>query len=325
MEPIKMSTLLALLKNEDQQQATLDQYFELKEDGAFSFSYQLKEGVELIEDVEPEGERSVHNIVMHTANWISRKIRQKRYHRAIKQNPSLIRVVSEGDSWFQHPHPKVKDLIDYLMNSDEFAVYSFGAGGDELRNMLKEEEYLHAIQEEQPEFLLMSVGGNDILGPNFKNYIKAAGTYETAPVGTHPDRFLEALLHIQLEEVKGMLNLIFVKLNRLFPDLKIIIHGYSYIFPGQKKNKGWVGRFMIEKGMTEQADRQATINRMIDIFNDLVQDVASKHQQVHYIDFRKQPLPENKWYDEIHPSSEGYAVYGAMLRERLLELSERGV
>jgi hypothetical protein len=134
MEKIKINQaeLEALLVNEETTEATLEKYFDFEFDKPFSAAYKLKPNVEVIYNIpkNAEGvtERGLSEFLMKTANKLSRNKRRRRYKKMLKENPDAIRVVSEGDSWFQHPHPKVKDTIDHL--SDRFAIYSVGAAGD---------------------------------------------------------------------------------------------------------------------------------------------------------------------------------------------------
>ena len=119
-------------------------------------------------------------------NWNSRKGRYQKYKRFKRQNPTHAKIVSEGDSWFQHP--LVFDVIDHLL--DWFPIYSLGAGGDTLRNMhTKPGRLLKAINQESPSILLISAGGNDILGdPQFGGFLNeyTPGFKE----GENPERFL---------------------------------------------------------------------------------------------------------------------------------------
>ncbi len=327
MEPIKLSELTALLENDDTCDEALEKYFDLHFKGPFAGEYQLKEGVEVLPETDGPATRGgggLMELIKDIANQVARNKRNRKYHRTIKKEPHRIKVVSEGDSWFQHPLPKVREVIDHLIDTPDFAIYSLGAGGDELKNMFKEEEYQEVILRENPDFFLLSAGGNDVLGTNFHKYIKNPGTYPAAPVGTDPKRFIDDLYFIQMEEVVGIFKLTFQKLLQLKPNLQILTHGYSYIIPENNQNKGWVGRYLIDKGITVHQDRQAVINLMIDIFNEELQKAIEPFDQVHFVDLRQFTLPGEYWHDEIHPNSKGFRVYANMFSQKMLEL-KRGL
>jgi len=62
---------------------------------------------------------------------------------------------------------------------------------------------------------------------------------------------------------------------------------------------------MIEKGIQDQEDRVAIIREMLDQFNTVLSKIASEYPRVHYVDLRN-TVRTDHWYDEIHPSSDGY-------------------
>jgi hypothetical protein len=65
-------------------------------------------------------------------NALARECRQKKYQEKIASGFSGVKIVSEGDSWFQFPF-LLKDVIDWL--SDDYAIWSLDAAGDTLANM----------------------------------------------------------------------------------------------------------------------------------------------------------------------------------------------
>src|SRR5690606_30178967 len=92
-----------------------------------------------------------------------------------------IRIVTEGDSWFNYP-TKLKDVVDHLF--DEFSIFSLCYGGDWLSNIYQEREYLTALRLYKPDVFLISGGGNDLVGNKrmsrevLKKYKKGAGVMD---------------------------------------------------------------------------------------------------------------------------------------------------
>ena len=74
-------------------------------------------------------------------------------------------ILAEGDSWFQFPIC-VKDIIDWLIKEDNFAVYCIAAGGDWIANIIYEEKYIEELSVHALDVFLMSGGGNDMVGGN---------------------------------------------------------------------------------------------------------------------------------------------------------------
>ena len=86
-----------------------------------------------------------------------------------RADPENVTIVAEGDSWFQYPSlfsgfDPVKDVIDWLIDDDRMAVFSLAAGGDWLSNILYTGEYIEALPRIAPDVLLISGGGNDMVG-----------------------------------------------------------------------------------------------------------------------------------------------------------------
>jgi hypothetical protein len=109
--------------------------------------------------VDDEGTEA--DVAMRFFNAMSKRRRQKKYLKKIEDGWSGLRIVSEGDSRFQYPF-LLRDVIDQLF--DEFAIYSLGAAGDLVQDMLDQDEILQAVRQHNPHVVLISGGGNDLLG-----------------------------------------------------------------------------------------------------------------------------------------------------------------
>ncbi|MBB4080542.1 hypothetical protein GGR28_003176 [Lewinella aquimaris] len=87
-------------------------------------------------------------------------------HREKKGN---IVVLAEGDSWFQFPTTYfgidgVKDILDWLIEDEHYAVRSLAAGGDWFSNIFHSGEYIEELPKVSPDVFLVSGGGNDLVG-----------------------------------------------------------------------------------------------------------------------------------------------------------------
>lgn len=108
-------------------------------------------------------------------NQKDRTFRNKVFKRKIrdghKKNPNNITILAEGDSWFQFPRvylniDPVKDIVDWLIGEDQYAVCSLAAGGDWFSNILHSGEYIEELPKVSPDVFLLSGGGNDLVGNN---------------------------------------------------------------------------------------------------------------------------------------------------------------
>jgi hypothetical protein len=290
---IRESELQALLDNEETAEQALATYFDVDDSTPFAPVYTLKPEVELLG--EP-GERAfgLRDAVVAIANALSRRSRVKRYAQIVEQHPDRLRLIAEGDSWFEHP--LVEDTIDHLFN--HYAVYSVGAGGDELGNMFQQNEYLSAIEAQGAQGLLLSGGGNDLLGDRFASYLK-----EFSP-GCDPRRFLTDEFFARVQDMIRIYETIFDSMLRLKPEVPIFCHGYDFVIPQGKEGK-WLGQPMGKKGITDPEDQRAIIHTIIDEFDGQMAALAGRFENVVFVDLRG-TVREDHWHDEIYPDSPGF-------------------
>ncbi|GAB4042106.1 caspase family protein [Spirosoma jeollabukense] len=313
---VEQTTIQAMLSDDRLMDFALGLYFDNAPDDKLA-NIQLKSVLQDLTANVPLREKGIFGEWgLALANKIARARRNQRYKRTLKEFPDRIKLVSEGDSWFQHP--LVSDTIDHL--SAHYAIYCVAAAGDTLRNITMPigappiEEYLNAIEEQQPRVFVLSGGGNDILGEQFRRYIKAG-----VPAGSAPEAYLDNLLASDLDSLQAMYRTLFQTLQAKRPDLPILVHGYDYVIPLSVTNKGWLGRYMIEKGITDNDTRKAILHYILDEFSRRLKDVAKDFPMVSYIPTLG-TVPDNEWYDEIHPNGEGFARVAEKFKVRIDEL-----
>ncbi len=266
--------------------------------------WKLKKGL-----VVPEDEKGLFDdIKMWLGNKVETAQRRKRY-RNLKKDPNRLRLVAEGDSWFQYPII-LQDTLDQLYKC--YAIRSFAEAGDTLENYLKEKEYLDAIGEEGVEFFLVSGGGNDVLGDQFQYFLRE--TPDNAD-GT-PRKYLNQKMFDQLDRLDALYTQMFNELFDRYPDLHILVHCYDYLIPvdtdipANKKKSSWTGKHMIEKGIVPQEEREELIRFIVDEFAGRLATLAQKSEfkdRVTFVDTRGL-VPRTLWFDEIHPTNAGYQI-----------------
>lgn len=308
---VRQSDLDAMLADPVTADFALGLYFEANVDKAMQPAYTLKPGIQLVG--EKEGEKGfIQDRVIDLANSWARSRRNRHYQEMLKKYPAKVRIVSEGDSWFQHP--LVTDIIDHV--SRLYPVYCVAAAADTLRNYVsarykRGEYFLDTLQKEQPSFFLLSGGGNDILGSQFRGYLNE-NPGNDLPEGEDPRRFLKDSLFDELKSLMDIYRTLFNHLKSEYPQLCVIVHGYDYPVKLNDARKGWLGKYMIEKGIDRPGDRKAAIRLIMDTFNELLKQVADEFAgQVYYLDVRNivrcnEAEGVDQWYDEIHPNHDGF-------------------
>jgi lysophospholipase L1-like esterase len=290
-------------------------YFDANPGANWETNYQLKPEIEVRDPAHPDERGLITDFGLYAANTLARNLRNRHYEQVIRHFPDRVRLVSEGDSWFQYP--LVTDTVDHL--SRAFAVYCVAAAGDTLRNYQKTGEYLTAIDEQKPALFLLSGGGNDILGEQFRTFLKDDPDLSEPP-GQNPGRFLNGKLVVELDALRDIYQAMFSHLKVNKPKLQILVHGYDYVIPLGVTNKGWLGRYMIEKGINRPEDRFAIVQFILDEFNRRLKTVADGFPEtVSYIDVRNTVRPD-QWHDEIHPNGDGFQQVAMKFMNRINEI-----
>ncbi|MDP3293375.1 MAG: SGNH/GDSL hydrolase family protein [Nevskia sp.] len=244
------------------------------------------------------------------AGWLIRtemKNRLKKYRSKIAANPQALRIVAEGDSWFEHPLNR--DLLDYLGRELDLAVFSLASGGTTLEQMLKPKDYLQAVIDEKPSVFLLSAGGNDFLG-NIKPYL-VPWTPKPGPTSSEydPRDFVSAQFATLLVTLKGWLDTVVGDVLGQRSVKRVVLHGYDYVLPNaadDDRSGGWVGKPMRELKITAEYLQAGIVRLMIDRYCELLQAVAADPRwkgKLRFVDFRGSLTRDYHWFDEIHPDA----------------------
>lgn len=233
--------------------------------------------------------------------------------------PPSNHLVAEGDSWFDYPVGT--DLIDCL-RSLGYKIDNFAKAGDTLENMIYgcavDDNYTPAadtigrvlmrIGELKPRVFLFSGGGNDVAGDEFASYLnhKSSGlpdlrnTYVSFMVNTVFRQYYEDLI---------------AKVAATSPETYIVTHGYGHTIPTGKGVKlvfhTWAGPWLLPalamKRITDPTRQNEIVAFLIDALNDLLKDLAGKHDRFKHIDLRPVIDPYKDWVNELHLRNSAYA------------------
>ena len=281
-------------------------YFEPDTPSGLQSSLKLREGILA---AAPEGaERGLWtDLKLSLANTVAKQVQNRQYRQNLVRYPDRLRIVAQGDSWFQYPF-LLRDIIDYL--SGVYAVFSVAAAGATLEDYLKNSEFLEAIAQVKPHFFLLSGGGNDLLGETFGTLIRDVPN----PQATGPEKYLTDAFSSTLVAVLGRYRRILRLVELGYPQVRVLLHGYDYVIPsGGGKLPGtlsWMGETLTQRGITDPAEREAISHYIIDTFNEQLQQVAIEYANVTYLDLRGTVRHTDRladyWYDEIHPNDKGF-------------------
>tara|TARA_R110002074_G_scaffold8700_5_gene35429 strand:- start:129 stop:2855 length:2727 start_codon:yes stop_codon:yes gene_type:complete len=289
-KPITLTELKAKIRDIDTPDEEIAAYLLAAPEASDAFAPQVRINPELVDDEGTEAD-----VAMRFFNAMSKRRRQKKYLRKIQNGWTGLRIVSEGDSWFQYPF-LLRDLIDHLFA--DYAIYSLGAAGDLVQDMLDQDEILQAVRQQKPHVVLMSGGGNDLLGDGMLK--TALHPFKTGrPAKDYPN----ATFASRLKDIIGVYRGIFTSLLAESPNLKILCHGYDYAKPN---NARWLGKPMTSLGIKDKTLQAQIVVELIDRFNTALVGLAGEFPGSVVRVSCLNSVGQN-WHDELHPDNTGYA------------------
>ena len=175
------------------------------------------------------------------------------------------------------------------------------------------------IEKQRPEVVLFSGGGNDIAGPElFAMLYHKRAIALTAGLPRINRNVLKGLVaEVFSRAYLDMIGLLRYKLQQIgLPTVPIVMHGYDYAIPDGRGWGGglgplpgpWLDPSLTRKGYDRKGDatvRRAIVRELIDAFNEMLADVASKSPNTHYVDLRG-TLADSQWANELHPTKAGF-------------------
>ena len=244
--------------------------------------------------------------------------------------PNLL--VAEGDSWFNHP--KIRwDVIGRLGRPEfGYEVESVAHWSDTLKHMVYDRHeradltrVLESLAkaEKVPRAVLLSGGGNDLiemldfLVNDKKSSSSAVFNYKML------DAFLQCcILEYYKDHITHITELCRTNFGQIVP---ILVHGYAYLVPDGRdtwsgrhdtrrdEDKGWIDPILYRNGHTDLQTNTNEMEKVIDKFNQTIEDISTIFEHVLYIDLRPQLSNDvstngykKDWRDEIHPTSRGF-------------------
>ncbi|MBY5482241.1 hypothetical protein HFO84_33710 [Rhizobium leguminosarum] len=242
-------------------------------------------------------------VALASLNGVSRWRRQMLYRQKIKHWAGL-RVVEEGDSWFQYPF-LIEDVVDHLFVP--WAIYSCSGAGDLLSDMARQDEVIAAVVAERPDVVLLSGGGNDLLGDGrLARYLKphAAGMSAADHVTDAFNDLMASIIEIYRDLIGKTLSA---------GARRVVCHSYDYAIP----NGGpWLGRPMIKLGITDRQLQRDIIRILIDRFHVALTAMVSGFSGSVVVADCRGTVADNEWFDELHPTSFGFGKVARIIRAK---------
>ena len=254
------------------------------------------------------------------------KVARLKKHREIRKfaGPDALNIHAIGDSWFEYPLDGNVPIP--FFNSAIVANSQLGAKGTPNPNILNRAVHGQASTavltwENQSvmvndwitsanwtngvlDAILVSMGGDDIVGDQFAIYLNYGGGVKTVS-----DRFQGAL-----DLVRASYCDLFAMRDLFAPDVPIFGHCYDYALPNGVPAAAVFGPWLqpsFNFAYYNFSDAQQVVVDMIDKFYAMLSNLASDAKNNFYlIDTRNTIAPNNAspngWANELHPYPSGF-------------------
>ena len=242
-------------------------------------------------------------------------------------------IVAEGDSWFDYLPGT--DLIDCLRNYHNYVIDNYAKAGDTLENMIYGtginkhfervsptiDKLLRRLGELKPKVFLFSGGGNDIAGEEFASYLN----HKNSGLSVLREQFANDMIN---KVFRKYFEDLIKKIAQVSPQTHIVVHGYGHTMPtGEGVDLlfftfagPWLKPALTQKGIFDFNEQRYAAFTMIDKYNEMLKDLAIKHQNFHHVDLRDMLNPDSDWVNELHLRNSAYARAAKRIHETIQAL-----
>jgi lysophospholipase L1-like esterase len=248
-------------------------------------------------------------------------------------------LVAEGDSWFDYP---LNDVIELLEDRHGYDVESVAHMGDTVEEMAYSDGQLEELarrlekllrRKVVPKAILLSGGGNDVAGTEFKILLNHA----RSPVTGLNQRVVSGIID---ERVRFAYVTIISAITRICEErtrrrIPILVHGYDYPVPDGRGFWGgwsllpgpWLEPGFRAKGYDSLDERKQWARELITRFNDMLESlpVIPEYSHVRYVKLLGTLSGEDAnykdwWDNELHPTKKGFIAVTDKVADELRRL-----
>lgn len=276
---------------------------------------------DLRESIQREKDRRIREYQANIAK--TKSMRESRLFEGVAEP---LRLVAQGDSWFDYPLPvpilDQSDVIAHLRRLPSMSPYvlSLAEAGKSTEDMLGVTKLHELIQNlNNPanggfDAILFSGGGNDLVGNQFRLWLKDAPAKATDPT----DGLNQARVDAVLEVVRAGYEDLFIARDRsIYPEIQIFGHSYDFAIPnGIPVNcvvqiGPWLKPGLDDRGWTDPVTARQIVRLLLEQFAKML-DGFEADKKKKFVHIRTQgTLTDNQWANELHPKPNGFAAITA--------------
>jgi hypothetical protein len=246
----------------------------------------------------------------------------RRFIESTHRHPDWPRIYCLGDSWFQYPLKSIdlQKQIERGLRREAICFNNSVPGRESAAIKALLPRLRDQLGAWQFDLLLLSMGGNDIVGDELAEFVKPAeepqspGTDWPSPVP------LVVRRHIRLRAFGRALSFVIDDLarvielrNQVAPGCTVLINSYDYPFASGRPYKigpirlgPWLKPHFNEVGLSDPDNQYKVASWLIDQFVAAAGALAAAHARVAVVDARGSLPASSDWGNEIHPNSAGF-------------------
>lgn len=239
-----------------------------------------------------------------------------------------LRVLAEGDSWFDYPVPFFGGgIIVRLERLLGLPILNMAKAGDEVRFMLGVEERKQMAQQLRDgcpsggpwDVLLFSGGGNDIVANPMALWVRDFAAGQPPESLVHRPRYDAALAIVRA----GYEDLIAMR-DALSPMTQLVFHAYDFAVPDGRAvcHLGpWLKPTFDLRGFPSQQAGFEVVKLMLSDLAKMLASLEAVHPKLTFINGQGTLAPDrDDWHNELHPSRKGFEKFAVLFHEQLRAL-----
>lgn len=236
-------------------------------------------------------------------------------------------ILALGDSWFWYPFNNLLNPIFNIWNGNR-VIYALGDNGANLRDYLTKSRYrdnfLSSLEtyKRKIKLVLLSGGGNDVAGDDFKQLLKGHCAEEPSAAACFVPGQPDAIMN---EFGAHYRNLVDAILNRVDKAV-LAVHNYDYGFPSGRTIFGfgsWLKKPM-DDCVVPAKYRIEIIRMLIDgLGAQLTQLEQNNPEHVVFVRTAGTLKTESEWANELHPTRLGFERIGSCFKQALAAIMKQ--
>ncbi|MDR3571470.1 MAG: SGNH/GDSL hydrolase family protein [Candidatus Pacebacteria bacterium] len=254
------------------------------------------------------------------------KIKSMRESGLFDTAPEPLRLIAQGDSWFDYPLPVPKidqsDVVSHLQHLPSktphvLPLAMYGESTEDMLGVVKLHELIQNLNNPTNggfDAILFSGGGNDLAGNQFRLWLRDAPANATNPA--------DALDQVRVDAILGVIragyeDLFIARDKSAYPEIPIFGHSYDFAIPnGVPVNcvvqvGPWLKPGLDDRGWKELKTTRKIVRLLLEQLANML-DGFEADKKKKFVHVRTQgTLTAKQWANELHPKPEGFAAITA--------------